>query len=1067
MNLKQEFVAIWKSDNINYNNHSFDTSFKRAINHSLEEVAIELFDHNAYLRDYPDVRKACMPHMKTMLNLSGPNPVHVLTHFLRVGRSEKRKAYCIRKNGEKVLYRGLDFKEYIRICENAYHSNINNELHGYIHYLNQDIKPKLLTIKENVQIFTEPYKNAQWVANLKQEWIKFNAWNYKAKHGKTGSAKELFVDYLSSFTLENVRLVDEKKVLVVMPTYNRAQWIETRIEHIINQTCTNWTFLIIDDGSTPENKFHFQLLKQKYSNQEKILFMENERNKHIAYTLNKGIRYFHEHQEFTHFTWISDDNDYYPDYLEKLQEANAEFAYGYYAMHYTNTGSERVNKFQYTGFDHLLNNFNGCAAFMWSKSAMRKAGMYTEGIPGCEDYEYLLRTFKCVPMEQIKQVKKSLMRYKIHSESSFEKEKDRILKLKDTIVACFTPLPSAISNDASILNSNGYKSNEKELSIIILCHNHLEYTKQCIESVIRNICLSEVELIIVNNASSDGTKEYLDAIQCQYVNQIQIIHNTSNFGFSKGMNIGVNKSSGKYIILLNNDTVVTQGWSYELISILKRDTEVFAVTPITSNSGNESRIELSHNNPQEFFTKYNDIKSILPSTFQCNSLGLFCGAFRREDFCRIGYLDETYLNGWEDDDLYERIRLMCKKVVISTQSVVYHFGNITVGRCAYSSAMNTNKQRFETKWNKKWGSHYTSAVITDNSTDMIPYQGTDHVKEYIMENYNKNWMLTRIPTTENSIQIDPHIYTYINDVKLQNVYRDIHDNGVENGAIYSINQFKNHFELDKDAFYKKGESYFCMIKNRYVDLKLLAKDLYSKSFEYYINDIKVIENCLNIEANMEEAICSYIGNYTIGFKLIQKIVASGRKHTANIFIFKNIEDYTCLQEVIAMFPTRIVFKCKEYGTDIIPTLQTIHAIKQYNINYIYKLHTKTDNKWFDECTDYLLQTPPDKLKSTLISKNKNCIGHKDYYLNIHHSSEVDHCQKLKQKYSKLFDKTDFIKGSMFFCNIAVFTTILKFIQENNYQSYFLNNCYDTNIVNFDNSPIHFLERLFGIIRLTE
>ena len=51
MNLKQEFVAIWKSDNINYNNHSFDTSFKRAINHSLEEVAIELFDHNAYLRD--------------------------------------------------------------------------------------------------------------------------------------------------------------------------------------------------------------------------------------------------------------------------------------------------------------------------------------------------------------------------------------------------------------------------------------------------------------------------------------------------------------------------------------------------------------------------------------------------------------------------------------------------------------------------------------------------------------------------------------------------------------------------------------------------------------------------------------------------------------------------------------------------------------------------------------------------------------------------------------------------------------------------------------------------------
>ena len=84
--------------------------------------------------------------------------------------------------------------------------------------------------------------------------------------------------------------------LVVMPTYNRSQNIDASIAMMQKQTIHDWTFLIIDDGSTMENKVIFQSLKDKYNDNNKIIFMENETNKHIAFTLNRGIQVFIRHQ---------------------------------------------------------------------------------------------------------------------------------------------------------------------------------------------------------------------------------------------------------------------------------------------------------------------------------------------------------------------------------------------------------------------------------------------------------------------------------------------------------------------------------------------------------------------------------------------------------------------------------------------------------------------------------------------------------------------------------------------------------------------------------------------------
>jgi hypothetical protein len=168
----------------------------------LEEETIELFDVDAYLQDYSDVHVEFTSTKKKIRDRSVTvNPLQVLNHYLQYGRNEGRKAYCIRQNGEKVLYDGFDFEAYNRVCERGYHSQVNNELNGYIHYfknLKTIPKPLLLHVKSYANVFPEPLKNQGFIAMLQYEWTNFDAWKYKKDNGKNGSAKELFIDYISS-----------------------------------------------------------------------------------------------------------------------------------------------------------------------------------------------------------------------------------------------------------------------------------------------------------------------------------------------------------------------------------------------------------------------------------------------------------------------------------------------------------------------------------------------------------------------------------------------------------------------------------------------------------------------------------------------------------------------------------------------------------------------------------------------------------------------------------------------------------------------------------------------------
>ena len=166
-----------------------------------------------------------------------------------------------------------------------------------------------------------------------------------------------------------------KKILIVLPTYNRINNIENIIEMMQNQKHTNFTLLIIDDSSTNGNLLE---LKTKYIKDCRFVFLRNNVNLNIPKTLNIGLKYFLEN-DYDYFTYISDSNIYYPTFLEELI-SNKTSLFNYTGHHYK-TDKMALNHiidktYNFKSYNHFLKRFNGLYSFIWHKDAIKKIGKF-------------------------------------------------------------------------------------------------------------------------------------------------------------------------------------------------------------------------------------------------------------------------------------------------------------------------------------------------------------------------------------------------------------------------------------------------------------------------------------------------------------------------------------------------------------------------------------------------------------------------------------------------------------------------------------------------------------------
>jgi hypothetical protein len=245
------------------------------------------------------------------------------------------------------------------------------------------------------------------------------------------------------------------------------------------------------------------------------------------------------------------------------------------------------------------------------------------------------------------------------------------------------------------------------VSVVILSYNNWELTAACLDSVRRQGDYPNLQIIVVDNASTDETPKKLTAV-AKEDDRIELILNDKNLGFAAGNNAGIRAARGDYVILLNNDTYVTRGWVRDLIRPLQRDPRIALSGPLTNNIGNEQKIRIAYRSMGEMEHAARAFsRSRLRRRLEVPNLAFFCVALRRRSIDEIGLLDEVYgLGFFEDDDYCQRVARAGYRMVIADDVFVHHHLSAafdTLGAKAQEQ-MTRNRAIFEERWGP-WRPH--------------------------------------------------------------------------------------------------------------------------------------------------------------------------------------------------------------------------------------------------------------------------------------------------------------------------------------------------------------------------
>ena len=240
------------------------------------------------------------------------------------------------------------------------------------------------------------------------------------------------------------------------------------------------------------------------------------------------------------------------------------------------------------------------------------------------------------------------------------------------------------------------------VSVIILTFNNLDLTKACLDSVLERSEYSNLEIIVVDNASSDGTSVYLKDLARRH-SEVRLILNSKNLGFAAGNNVGLSMATGSYLVILNNDTVVTQGWIMTLLRHFQRDPGLGLIGPVTNNIGNEARIKTQYQSMAEMHTEA--LLHTLPNmgrTLPLRTAAFFCVMLPRSVYEVCGPICEDYGRGFfEDDDYCRRVEQAGFHIACAEDVFIHHHLSASFNKLKQEDRLrlfDENRKVYEAKW---------------------------------------------------------------------------------------------------------------------------------------------------------------------------------------------------------------------------------------------------------------------------------------------------------------------------------------------------------------------------------
>lgn len=228
---------------------------------------------------------------------------------------------------------------------------------------------------------------------------------------------------------------------------------------------------------------------------------------------------------------------------------------------------------------------------------------------------------------------------------------------------------------------------ELKLSIVIVNYNVRYFLENCLHSVIAAIKGIDAEIIVVDNASKDDSQ----TMMADVFPEIKYLYLENNVGFSKGNNVGIEASTGAYVLLLNPDTVVQEDTFRKCLDFLDNNpnTGGLGVKMIDGNGNFLPESKRGMPTPIAAFYKIFGLSTLMPKSRvfgkyhlgfldenEIHDVDILSGAFmmmRRSALEKVGLLDETFFMYGEDIDLSYRITKGGYKNFYFPKTAIVHY----------------------------------------------------------------------------------------------------------------------------------------------------------------------------------------------------------------------------------------------------------------------------------------------------------------------------------------------------------------------------------------------------------
>jgi len=242
------------------------------------------------------------------------------------------------------------------------------------------------------------------------------------------------------------------------------------------------------------------------------------------------------------------------------------------------------------------------------------------------------------------------------------------------------------------------RSRAPMVSLIVVTFNALDWTKRSLAASLEHT-ETEYELIVIDNASSDGTRAFLR----QHVHNATLVFNERNLGFGVAANQGADRARAPVLVFLNSDLLVTAGWLGPLMTRLRNDPRAGAVGPRILSM--DHRLDhagalLAYDGSTHHYGSGDDpsrVEYLFPR--ECDYVTGACMAVRTRLFRELGGFDPWFqIAYFEDTDFCLRLAQAGHAVVYEPASVVLHEGGASSTKETTQELLRVNHPRFHHRW---------------------------------------------------------------------------------------------------------------------------------------------------------------------------------------------------------------------------------------------------------------------------------------------------------------------------------------------------------------------------------